>query len=73
MFILPAYPRARIYHFDEAGVAEVAYEDTEHYAVTRDFLTNYPRRLEQLFAVDDEPQPDRGGRSGARSWSPCVS
>ena len=30
----------------------VDYEDTEHYAVTRDFLNHYPRRLQQL--LEDE-------------------
>jgi predicted ATPase len=52
--ILLAYPNARIFQFDGAGIAEVKYEDTEHYAVTRDFLNNYPRRLEQLLADDDD-------------------
>jgi predicted ATPase len=46
--ILLAYPNARILCFDATGISEVAYEDTEHYAVTRDFLNHYPRRLEQL-------------------------
>jgi predicted ATPase len=46
--ILLSYPHARIIQFDGAGLGEVAYEDTEHYAVTRDFLNHYPRRLGQL-------------------------
>lgn len=46
--ILLSYPNAKILQFDSAGITEVAYEDTEHYAVTRDFLNNYQRRLEQL-------------------------
>ena len=50
--ILLAYPGAKILAFDGAGIAEIAYEDTEHYAVTRDFLNHYPRRLEQLLAPD---------------------
>lgn len=50
--ILLAYPNAKILSFDATGISEVAYEDTEHYAVTRDFLNHYPRRLEQLFAED---------------------
>lgn len=50
--ILLAYPNAKILLFDGTGIAEVAYEDTEHYAITRDFLNHYPRRLEQLFAPD---------------------
>ncbi|APV51456.1 AAA family ATPase [Betaproteobacteria bacterium GR16-43] len=52
--ILLSYPNAKILQFDSAGITEVAYEDTEHYAVTRDFLNHYQRRLEQLFADDDE-------------------
>jgi predicted ATPase len=51
--ILLSYPNAKILQFDSAGITEVAYEDTEHYAVKRDFLNNYQRRLEQLF--QDEP------------------
>ncbi|MHA6493683.1 AAA family ATPase [Pseudomonas borbori] len=50
--ILLAYPHAKIVRFDETGLSEVAYEETEHYLVTRDFLNNYPRRLEQL--LDDD-------------------
>jgi predicted ATPase len=50
--ILLAYPRAKILSFDGTGIAEISYEDTEHYAVTRDFLNHYPRRLEQL--LDDQ-------------------
>jgi predicted ATPase len=50
--ILLSYPRAKILQFDGSGITEVAFEDTEHYAVTRDFLNNYPRRLEQLLAEE---------------------
>jgi predicted ATPase len=46
--ILLSYPNAKIIQFDGTGISEVAFEDTEHFAVTRDFLNNYPRRLEQL-------------------------
>jgi predicted ATPase len=46
--ILLAYPNAKILQFDGSGISEVAYEDTEHFAITRDFLNHYPRRLEQL-------------------------
>jgi predicted ATPase len=51
--ILLSYPNAKIILFDGTGINNVAFEDTEHFAVTRDFLNNYPRRLEQL--LDDEP------------------
>jgi predicted ATPase len=50
--ILLAYPNAKILSFDAAGIAEIAYEDTEHYAVTRDFLNHYPRRLQQLLGEE---------------------
>jgi predicted ATPase len=51
--ILLSYPHARIYRFDSSGVSPVAFEDTEHFAVTKDFLNHYPRRLEQLFEQGD--------------------
>jgi predicted ATPase len=50
--ILLSYPHASIVLFDGTGLSEVAYEDTEHYAITRDFLNHYPRRLEQLLGDD---------------------
>jgi predicted ATPase len=50
--ILLAYPRAKILLFDETGISHVDYEDTEHYAVTCDFLNHYPRRLQQLLDGD---------------------
>jgi predicted ATPase len=52
--ILLSYPQAKIYQFDGSGICPVAFEDTEHYAVTRDFLNHYPRRLKQLLADDGE-------------------
>jgi predicted ATPase len=50
--ILLSYPNAKILRFDGDGVAEVKFEETEHYAVTRDFLNHYPKRIEQLFAKE---------------------
>ena len=47
--LLLAYPQARIYHLSEKGIAEVRYEDTEHYALTRDFLNDRERYLRRLF------------------------
>jgi predicted ATPase len=52
--ILLAYPHAKIIRFDASGVNEIAYEDTEHFVVTRDFLNHHPKRLEQLFREDDD-------------------
>lgn len=51
--ILLSYPNAKILQFDATGITEVAYEDTEHYAITRDFLNHYERRLEQLLSDDE--------------------
>ncbi|AKU23979.1 AAA family ATPase [Massilia sp. MB5] len=50
--ILLSYPNAKILCFDSGGITEMAYEDTEHYAVTRDFLNHYQRRLQQLLEPD---------------------
>nr|WP_298168219.1 AAA family ATPase [uncultured Pseudomonas sp.] len=46
--ILMAYPQARIFQCGGEGIAEVAYEETEHYRVTHDFLTNPTRMLRVL-------------------------
>jgi predicted ATPase len=51
--ILLSYPDARILQFDQSGIHEVAYEDTEHYVVTKDFLNHYPKRLEYLLSDDE--------------------
>lgn len=50
--ILLAYPEAAILQFGAAGIERVAYEETEHYRVTRDFLNRYPRMLDVLFGDD---------------------
>ncbi len=52
--ILLAYPNARIVQFDASGASEVAYEDTEHFFITRDFLNHHPQRLARLLADADE-------------------
>ena len=52
--ILMAYPDAWIYEFSREGIRRVAYEDTEHYQVTRDFLADPKRMLDVLLARDDE-------------------
>lgn len=46
--LLMAYPEACIYQCGADGVAPVAYEDTEHFRVTRDFLMNPQRMLRGL-------------------------
>jgi predicted ATPase len=52
--ILLSYPNAKIVLFDKSGLSDIAFEDTEHFAVTKDFLNNYPRRLEQLLQDDTD-------------------
>ncbi|MDP1978340.1 MAG: AAA family ATPase [Undibacterium umbellatum] len=46
--ILMAYPDACIYQCGKEGIAEIAYEETEHYKVTRDFLANPKRMMDML-------------------------
>jgi predicted ATPase len=47
--ILMAYPGARIYQLGPDGIAPIAYEDTEHYQITRDFLADPSRFFKHLF------------------------
>jgi predicted ATPase len=59
--ILMAYPDARILELGEWGMRPVAYEATEHFTVTRDFLNRYPSMLRAL--LDESPdQPERDDR-----------
>lgn len=46
--ILMAYPDAWIYQIGEKGIDRIAYEDTEHFQVTKSFLNGYERMLEHL-------------------------
>ncbi|GKW42392.1 AAA family ATPase [Pectobacterium parvum] len=48
--ILMAYPDATIFQFGEDGIQQVAYEETEHYQITRAFLNNPERMLRELMA-----------------------
>lgn len=49
--ILLAYPQAKILEFSAAGIAPVAYHDTEHYKVTRAFLTRTEVMLKELLEL----------------------
>jgi len=53
--LLLAFPQAKILHLSEKGMVEVQYEDTEHFALTRDFLLNREGYLKRLFAPDHQP------------------
>ena len=48
--ILMAYPEALILHCGPNGVHPIAYEDTEHFRITRDFLNHRQRALDILMA-----------------------
>lgn len=48
--ILLSYPRAKIYQMYETGLEEVSYEETEHFAITKDFLNNYDEHLKELLS-----------------------
>jgi len=48
--ILMAYPDACIYQCNKEGISQIAYQDTEHFQVTRDFLMNPERMLQTLLA-----------------------
>ncbi len=50
--ILMAYPEALIYLLSPGGLETVRYEDTEHFALTRDFLLAPERYLRRLFNED---------------------
>ena len=52
--ILMAYPDAWIYEFSREGIRRVAYEETEHFQVTRDFLANPKRMLDVLLERDGD-------------------
>lgn len=53
--ILMAYPQADILRFDgPGGVERVDYRDTEHYRITREFLSAPERMLSVLLAPEEE-------------------
>jgi predicted ATPase len=53
--IIMSYPHAKIYSFSDKGILPIAYEDTEHYRVTKSFLDNPARMLSHLIeSASDE-------------------
>ncbi len=52
--ILLAYPQATIYLLDEAGMRPVRYEETDHYVLTRRFLTDHENMMEQLIRDEED-------------------
>lgn len=51
--ILLAFPGAAIFSLDGDGIEPMAYRDTRHYLVTRDFLNSPERFFKHLFATPD--------------------
>ncbi|WP_455660832.1 AAA family ATPase, partial [Pradoshia sp.] len=51
--ILLGFPNAQIFSFDEDEIREVSYEMTDHYSITKYFLQNREKMLEELFKEDD--------------------
>jgi predicted ATPase len=47
--ILLGYPDAQILNFDEQPIEDIRYEETMHYILTRRFLENRHRVLDELF------------------------
>lgn len=52
--ILMAYPGALIYRLGTDDIRRVAYDETEHYTITRDFLNAPDRYFKTLFAKPDD-------------------
>jgi predicted ATPase len=56
--IVLSYPRAVLFSLDGDSIREIAYRDTEHYLVTRDFLNSPDRYFLHLFAESDDESDD---------------
>jgi predicted ATPase len=56
--LLMAYPDALIYQLDTTGFRRVAYQETEHFQLTKAFLDSPERYFRHLFAEE------RGGEDG---------
>jgi predicted ATPase len=56
--ILMAYPNAAIYQLDSGAPGLIAYRETEHYRVTRNFLTRTGQMLDILLSENAESAPN---------------
>jgi predicted ATPase len=56
--ILMAYPNAAIYQLDGGAPSLIPYRETEHYRVTRHFLTRTGQMLDVLLGETDETERD---------------
>jgi predicted ATPase len=50
--IILAYPGAVLFSLDGHAIEEIAYRDTKHYVITRDFLNSPERFFKHLFAQE---------------------
>ena len=48
--ILTAYPNSVIYELSAGGIHRRAYEETDNFRVTKEFLNRYPRMLRELLS-----------------------
>ncbi len=53
-----SYPGATLYSLDGDTIREIAYRETEHYLVTRDFLNAPERFFRHLFATPSDAEED---------------
>ena len=58
--ILMAYPQAAIYLLADGAPSLIPYSETEHYRVTRNFLTRTGQMLDILLNETDEAEPGNG-------------
>ena len=52
--IILSYPGAVIFSLDGDSIREIAYRETEHYRLTRDFLNTPERYFKHLFGAQDD-------------------
>lgn len=51
--ILLSYPNATIYQIDDSGIHSIQYEETEPYTITKAFINNSSRMIEELFNEEE--------------------
>jgi len=56
--IILSYPNAVLYSLDGDTIREIAYRETEHYRVTRDFLNAPERYFKHLFGTQNDEEAD---------------
>jgi predicted ATPase len=52
--IIMAYPNAKILLLDDKGLNPVSYTETDHYRITRQFLSKHEKMLDLLLANDSK-------------------